>query len=240
MVPLTLFFLIHLNSLPNVSCLTAYPTFNGTYHSSFLTYMLGYQTLELTSSTIDRFNLEALPWNATGLLGSNITYLCSTYPILGGFNLSTPKAYYERNYASLPIHTILSFQLRFIIIDNWQPQDIITIQFGDRNVSVFNISLAKPYFSSSKLCGQQSYNDQRFVSIVGRIAHSDTTLRLRVYSNLTHNTSVASFGFRSMSLFYSLTQQTLPTSQAVLDYQMVPCMAIVESANVPKALIKIL
>ena len=95
---------------------------------------------------------------------------------------------------------MIYFRVRFYIIDSWQSPDTVILQFDGRNFSIGDMSQNKLMFTNNH-CGS-SGDDAADIFYAGKSNHNGSNVTVRVISNINRRPSVASFGFRKLSLLF--------------------------------------
>lgn len=122
--------------------------------------------------------------------------------MLGGYNIlsGTSGKYFKKTYNNIPSHNMLYYSLSFWEIDTWDNNDYFQLQFDSVVINAWsNINFK---LSSAFLCGQSTREDVGAINIVGRIPHSNSSLTLKVISQLDQTSSGESFGFRDYPDLY--------------------------------------
>ena len=158
--------------------------------------------MTISSGTQNRFNFEAEPWNVSGLLQASITSTCASFYILGGVNALDNGGYYVNQWTNLPTHDIFYFTIRFLLIGSWSSTDIISLIFDSKTITVGNIDIMSSEFGSFS-CGGATRNVLYLYTISGRVFHTDSSLTLKVASDMTTSPSIANFGMRAINILFA-------------------------------------
>ena len=170
------------------------------------------------------FGTDAASWTTYGgILNGPIYSTCGTTLLLGGFcvlgcsGCSQIGYYFQRVYTNLPAHNYIRFSMNFWAIDSWDLNqggldDGFQIYFDGLVLDGWHMSLNSfPY----QICGSMNsgWNELPNLMITGLIAHTGSSLTLRVVSDLNEDSCNESFGFRDIQLLFD--QNAAPSTPAV-------------------------
>ena len=189
--------------------------------SSLMTFLLiGYQLSDLEGVDDTAFASEVASWTISSTSKFQIYTLCSSFYILGGFEVlgqnvgdyDQRNQYFERTYKDLPSHKAIYFKITFEYLDGWEANsDFVQVKFHD---TLFNATqLAMIFYNNApQVCGGGP-SDATDIETVGRVFHSQSTLTLKVISQLDNRAFDESFGFRDIFLSFVANPPTSMTEE---------------------------
>jgi len=137
-------------------------------------------------------------FTVSGASTANYGSACSTYYVVGGPSNFGSGSYVLKNYTGLKAHFRARVTFFFLKIGNWNNQNV-TVTADTVNIPT-SVSFSSTMDSTvMKLCGNSSYTEAiRPVDVV--FSHNSSTLELEIATDLTVDSSVASWGIYDLSV----------------------------------------
>jgi len=159
-------------------------------------------------------------WTVSGEKNSTQSrvFFCSDTYIFGGPGYLKTNGYFERAYSTIPTHSVIYFQIRVHIIDNWKFPDQFQIIFDGHQPISLNPVMTRTFYGQN-VCGN-SDPDLHNYYIQGKVLHTENTLKLTIISYIQQEPKYASFGIRDIRLLFA-TKKPTDDEEA--------CVAITES-----------
>jgi len=173
------------------------------------TYTLsGYYLSDLTGISLLDFHGQASSWTASNQRTS-VLYpsTCLVYMMGGPGILGTTSTalndYFQQKYTGLLAHNMIYYSLSFYALSSWDAYDRFQLIFDSRKVNGWMIPNSNHLLN---ICGSSDYGP---LVIFGRIAHSNDSLTLKVWSLLDQNSGDESFGFRDIYMLFATTREPI-------------------------------
>ena len=132
---------------------------------------------------------------------------CGGSIILGGefWSLQTPPngKYFQRNYSDIPAHNAVIFTFTLYVIDTWNPNEYIQIQFD--SLPIFNGWTVIYPNLPVQICGGTPSQKDGIIEVYGYIPHIAPSLTLKFTSNFDQLSSNEAFGIRDLKLYFTQT-----------------------------------